>query len=63
MSPKVELVVELVREWLMLADDDLRLAELAMKDSEPGLLGSSISLSAGGGKIAQGVSGLSRTSH
>jgi len=47
----------------MLADDDLRLAELAMKDSEPGLLGSSISLSAGGGKIAQGVSGLSRTSH
>ncbi len=31
MSPKMELV----REWLTLADDDLRLAELAMKDSEP----------------------------
>ena len=31
MSPKVELV----KEWLTLADDDLRIAELAMKDSEP----------------------------
>jgi len=31
MSPKVELV----REWLTLADDDLRMAELAMKDAEP----------------------------
>jgi len=31
MSPKVELV----REWLTLADDDLRIAELAMKDAEP----------------------------
>ena len=31
MSPKVELV----REWLTLADDDLRIAELTMKDSEP----------------------------
>jgi len=31
MSPKVELV----REWLTLADDDLRMAELTMKDPEP----------------------------
>jgi len=31
MSPKGELV----KKWLMLADDDLRIAELAMKDSEP----------------------------
>lgn len=31
MSPKVELV----KKWLMLADDDLRIAELAMKDPEP----------------------------
>lgn len=31
MSPKEELV----KEWLTLADDDLRLAELAMKDSDP----------------------------
>lgn len=26
---------ELVREWLTLADDDLHMAELAMKDTEP----------------------------
>ena len=31
MSPKEELV----REWLRLADDDLRLAGLTMKDTEP----------------------------
>lgn len=31
MSPKVELA----REWLTLADDDLRIAELAMKDTDP----------------------------
>ncbi|MFZ2145840.1 MAG: HEPN domain-containing protein [Sedimentisphaerales bacterium] len=31
MSPKEELV----REWLTLADDDLRLADLTMKDTEP----------------------------
>jgi HEPN domain-containing protein len=31
MSPKEELV----KEWLALADDDLRLAELTMKDAEP----------------------------
>ena len=31
MSPKEELV----KEWLTLADDDLRMAELTMKDSEP----------------------------
>lgn len=31
MNPKDELV----REWLNLADDDLRIAELAMKDTEP----------------------------
>lgn len=31
MSPKVELV----KKWLTLADDDLRIAKLAMKDSEP----------------------------
>ena len=31
MNPKDELV----REWLTLADDDLRIAELAMKDIEP----------------------------
>ena len=31
MSPKMELV----REWLMLADDDLRIAEIAMRDAEP----------------------------
>ena len=31
MSPKEELV----KEWLTLADDDLRLAGLTMKDAEP----------------------------
>ena len=31
MSPKEELV----KEWLRLADDDLRLAELTLKDTEP----------------------------
>jgi len=31
MSPKEELV----KEWLRLADDDLRLAGLTMKDDEP----------------------------
>lgn len=31
MSPKEELV----KEWLTLADDDLRLAELTMEDTEP----------------------------
>lgn len=31
MSPKEELV----KEWLGLADDDLRLAELTLKDAEP----------------------------
>ncbi len=31
MSPKEELV----KEWLTLDDDDLRIAELTMKDSEP----------------------------
>jgi HEPN domain-containing protein len=31
MSPKEELV----KQWLTLADDDLRLAELTMKDTEP----------------------------